>query len=111
MTIESIAAAPASGLSPEALAILRGDLPPMPGVSDAVQASGSFERLVSQGLGSVNEQLLSSQVDLQALASGEAQNLHQIMMKLEESRLSFQLMMQVRARLLEAYQDVMRMQV
>jgi flagellar hook-basal body complex protein FliE len=33
------------------------------------------------------------------------------MVNLEESRLSFQLMMQVRSRCCEAYQDVMRMQI
>jgi flagellar hook-basal body complex protein FliE len=45
------------------------------------------------------------------LAVGNAENLHQIMIRLEESRLSFQLLMQVRGRLLEAYQDVMKMQI
>lgn len=79
----------------------------------AAQAMGgpNFGQLVSQGLQSVNQQLQASQVDLQRLASGEAENLHQIMVKLEESRLSFQLMLQVRNRLLESYQEVMRMQV
>jgi flagellar hook-basal body complex protein FliE len=48
---------------------------------------------------------------LQQLATGDAQNLHQVMIRLEESRLSFQLLMQVRGRLLDAYQDVMKMQV
>jgi flagellar hook-basal body complex protein FliE len=33
------------------------------------------------------------------------------MVRLEESRISFQLFMQVRNRLLEAYQDVMKMQL
>ncbi len=75
-----------------------------PGVAD-------FGALVSKGLGDVNRQLLVSQTDLQQLAAGNVQNLHQIMIRLEESRLSFQLMLQVRNRLLEAYQDVMKMQV
>ena len=70
-----------------------------------------FGRLISDGLTQVNEQLAASQVDLQRLATGEVQNLHQVMMNLEESRLSFQLLMQVRNRLLEAYQDVMKMQI
>jgi flagellar hook-basal body complex protein FliE len=48
---------------------------------------------------------------MQRLAAGEVQNLHQIMIRLEESKLSFQLMLQVRNRLLEAYQDVMKMQI
>jgi len=74
-------------------------------------ASGGFGQIVTQGLESVNHDLLVSQVDLQQMATGNAENLHQIMIRLEESRLSFQLLLQVRNRLLEAYQDVMKMQV
>lgn len=54
---------------------------------------------------------MTSQTDLQQLAVGDVQNLHQIMIRMEETRLSFQLVMQVRNRMLEAYQDVMKMQV
>jgi len=71
----------------------------------------SFESMVSDGLHHVSEQLQASQVDLQRLATGDVDNLHQVMLRLEESRISFQLMLQVRNRLLESYQDVMRMQV
>ena len=73
--------------------------------------SGSFANMVSRGLEQVNEQLLTSEADLQTLASGDVQNLHQIMIRMEESRLSFQLLLQVRNRLLESYQDIMKMQV
>lgn len=73
--------------------------------------AAAFGQLVSQGLQQVNQQLMTSQTDLQRLAIGDAKNLHQIMIGLEESRLSFQLLMQVRNRMLEAYQDVMKMQV
>ena len=74
-------------------------------------AAAGFGNMVSQGLGEVNQQLMASQTDLQQLATGNIQNLHQVMIRLEESRLSFQLLLQVRNRLLEAYQDVMKMQV
>ncbi len=86
---------------------------PLAGVNSiAAAANGAdFGDMVSQGLGNVNQQLLVSQTDLQQLAAGNVQNLHQVMIRLEESRLSFQLLLQVRNRLLEAYQDVMRMQV
>lgn len=78
----------------------------------AAGASGAgFSSLVAQGLQQVNGQLLASQADLQQLSVGNVQNLHQVMIRLEESRLAFQLTMQVRNRLLESYQDVMRMQV
>lgn len=77
----------------------------------AAAGTGGFGEIFSQGLAQVNETLLTSQTDLQRLATGDVENLHQVMIKLEESRLSFQLMMQVRNRLLEAYQDVMKMQI
>ena len=71
----------------------------------------AFGELVTQGLGQLNQQMLSSQTDLQNLALGNQQNLHQLMISLEESRLNFQLMLQVLNRLLESYQELMRMQV
>jgi flagellar hook-basal body complex protein FliE len=107
-----------SSLSPEARAMLVASQPQTlqsdpTGAAAAVSgpATGSFGQLVSNGLAQVNNQLIGSQVDLQKLAVGDAQNLHQIMINLEESRLSFQLMMQVRSRLLEAYQDIMKMPI
>jgi flagellar hook-basal body complex protein FliE len=81
----------------------------------ALAAAGSapvaFTDMVTQGLQQVNTQINASQTALQSLALGDAQNLHQVMIGLEESRLSFQLFMQVRNRMLEAYQDIMKMQV
>jgi flagellar hook-basal body complex protein FliE len=77
----------------------------------ATAPAGQFGQLVSQGLERVNTQLLGTQTDLQQLAVGQVENVHQVMIRMEEARLSFQLMMQVRNRVLEAYQDVMRMQL
>ena len=71
----------------------------------------SFLQRVSEGLQQVNQDLLASQADLQRLAAGEAENLHDIVIRLEENRISLQLLLQVRNRVLEAYQDVMRMQL
>jgi flagellar hook-basal body complex protein FliE len=73
--------------------------------------TGQFGGLVSQGLERVNTELLGTQTDLQQLAVGQVESVHQVMIRMEEARLSFQLMMQVRNRVLEAYQDVMRMQL
>jgi len=85
---------------------------PANGVAGANATPGvGFGQMVTQGLEQVNGALLDSQVDMQRLAAGEVGNLHQVMLRMEQSRLSFQLMLQVRNRLLESYQDVMRMQV
>jgi flagellar hook-basal body complex protein FliE len=108
--------APIDGLSTASLAqaasddLVPGDIStnaaaPAPGVS------ASFGELVTRGLDDLNTQLVASEAGLQRLAAGDTQNLHQVMIQMEESRLSLQLAMQVRNRLLEAYQDVMKMQV
>ena len=108
MNIESLQALTAlPGLSPTDE--VPGSLPPAPRV--VAPAQPAFGELVAEGLQAVNQQLLSAQQDLQRLATGEAANLHEVMVRLEESRIAFDLVMQVRHRVLEAYQDVMRMQV
>ena len=45
------------------------------------------------------------------MLSGENVPLHQVMIATEEASVSFQLMVEVRNKLLEAYQELMRMQV
>jgi flagellar hook-basal body complex protein FliE len=62
-------------------------------------------------LGAVNTSLVKAEQGVQRLAVGEATSLHEVMIHLEEAKLSFQLLAQVRNRLLDAYQEVMRMQV
>ena len=74
-------------------------------------AGAGFAQRIGEGLQELNQQLLASQVDLQRLAAGEVPNLHEVMVRLEESRIGLQLMLQIRNRALEAYQDVMRMQL
>lgn len=82
-----------------------------PQATAPVEGLGTFGQWFEQRLGQVNTQLQAADHGLQALATGQAQNLHQVMIDLEEARLSFQMLVQVRNRVLEAYQDVMRMQV
>lgn len=102
-------------MSVDALAALaplaQADAAPALPVVQPADATPGFGQMVTQGLQEVNQQLMTSQTQLQQLALGEVQNLHQTMIGLEQARLSFQLLMQVRGRLLEAYQDVMKMQV
>lgn len=112
MSTEALGAVSAalSSIAEPSLAPLQGAMHAgAPGASGTTGAG--FSSMVTQGLQQVNGQLLASQADLQQLSVGNVQNLHQVMIRLEESRLAFQLTMQVRNRLLESYQDVMRMQV
>jgi flagellar hook-basal body complex protein FliE len=93
--------------------VVEPSLAPLPSAAKAAHGmpGAHFGQLVSQGLERVDTQLMAAQNDLQQLALGQGESLHQVMIRMEEARLSFQLMMQVRNRVLEAYQDVMRMQL
>ncbi len=88
------------------------EVAPLPPVQVPPTAAGpSFAQRIGEGLQELNQQMLATQADLQRLAAGEVENLHEVMVRLEESRLALQLALQVRGRVLEAYQEVMRMQV
>ena len=66
-----------------------------------------FKELV----GKVNDLSQQSDRAIQGLATGENRNLHETMIAVEKASLSFQFMSQVRNKALEAYQEVLRMQV
>lgn len=73
--------------------------------------SGNFSAWLDKELANVNEQIVTSDMQLRRLAAGEVENLHQVMISMEQAKLSFQLAMQVRNKVMEAYQDVLRMQI
>ena len=53
----------------------------------------------------------SSNEATRRMLTGEIEDVHQVMVAMEEAQTSFQLMMEVRNKLVEAYREVMRMQV
>lgn len=71
----------------------------------------SFADWMNGELTSLNDQILSSEVELRKLATGETSNLHHVMMELEKSKTSFQLTLQIRNKLLEGYRELMKMQI
>ncbi len=77
------------------------------GQSGAGEAT--FQKALQEALDEVNS--LQHQADraVKELAVGETQDLHKTMIMLEKADLSFRLMMQVRNKLLDAYQEIMRM--
>jgi flagellar hook-basal body complex protein FliE len=81
------------------------------GVAGSAAGTPDFGTWLTQALGRVNGELAQADVGLQQLATGQVENLHQVMIALEEARLGMQLVTQVRNRLLEAYQEILRMQV
>jgi len=78
----------------------------------AAPAEGnSFSSLLGKMVSEVDAQQQVSNQSVNALQSGANVPLHQAVISMEEANVSFQLMVEVRNRLLESYQEIMRMQI
>ncbi|MEN6523293.1 MAG: flagellar hook-basal body complex protein FliE [Anaerolineaceae bacterium] len=77
-------------------------------VSSGIEAVGStFEDL----LASLNESQLKSDNLVNKMALGEDVDLHEVMIALQENDINFKVALSIRDKLVDAYQEVMRMQV
>ncbi|WP_019677835.1 flagellar hook-basal body complex protein FliE [Arsukibacterium perlucidum] len=80
----------------------------LPSVNSPLKADSE---LFMSYLKETNEALASSDSMLQRSAMGESIAPHELMLSLENAKLQLQLLVEVRNRCVEAYQEVMRMQV
>ena len=102
-----------SGLLPQIQRLPGNDVSEMPSVLPAATPvdGNSFSSLLGKMVSEVNAQQQVSAQSVSALQSGQNVPLHQAVISMEEASVSFQLMVEVRNRLLESYQEIMRMQV
>jgi flagellar hook-basal body complex protein FliE len=78
--------------------------------SDGVRSSGFMDSL-QQAISKANDIQLGANQATEALMTGQTQNIHQTMVALQEADVSFQLMMQIRNKLVTAYEEIQRMQI
>lgn len=81
------------------------------GTQPAAASKGSFSNMLSQMVHEVDTKQHVAGDSVNAMLSGRNMPLHQTMVAMEEASVSFQLMVEVRNKLLESYQEMMRMQV
>lgn len=74
-------------------------------------AAMSFREMLAQALDTVNNLQVNADHMAQKVATGEAKDIHEVLMAVEEVSIGLQLTMQIRNKIIEAYQEVMRMQV
>lgn len=74
-------------------------------------AKGDFGVHLNKALGEVNELQQKADQAIQQLVGEGKGDLQDTMVALEKADVSFRLMMQIRNKVLEAYQEIMRMQV
>jgi len=89
--------------------------PPISGLKTESQKqsveSGNLSRTFEKLLQDVNQQQLSAEAKQVELLVTDNKDIHGTMLALEKADLSMRLMLQIRNKLVSAYEEVMRMQV
>ncbi len=77
----------------------------------SLKAGGTFQEVLKRSIGEVNRLQHEADASIEHVVAGRANNLHETMIAMEKADISFRLMMEVRNKLIEAYHEIMRMQV
>lgn len=80
------------------------------GTTGKTGGPGFLDSLKS-AIGNVNDAQKEAGRAVDALMTGETQDIHRTMVALQQADVSFQLMMQVRNKLVTAYEEIQRMQI
>jgi flagellar hook-basal body complex protein FliE len=94
----------------------RPNVGPIPGGAAGVAGSGeapgaSFKDTVKSMLADVNDKVNVSDQNQRDLAAGKTNDLQKVVTSVEEANLALNFTMAMRSKLLEAYQEVSRMQL
>lgn len=71
----------------------------------------SFGDFLADSISKVNDMQHQANVAMEQLASGKSNNLHETMLAVEKADIAFRTMNQVRSKVLDAYKEIMKMQV
>ena len=73
-----------------------------------MEKPNSFQNILEQYVNQVNTLQHQSDAQVQRLVAGETKNLHDVMLAMDEAKTSFDMMIEVRNKLLSAYQELVK---
>ena len=71
----------------------------------------SFARVIGNLVDDVDKLHKTAEQTTEKMITGELEDIHQVMVAMEEAQTSFRLLMELRNKLVEAYREVMKMQI
>jgi flagellar hook-basal body complex protein FliE len=75
------------------------------------EAGASFQSAISDLLKEANTQHVQADQSVQQLVTGQTDNVHDVVLSMAKADLSFRLLLEIRNKLMDSYQEIMRMQV
>ena len=82
-----------------------------PEADQATPGDKGFTDLLKESIDKANDIQLQADRAAKELAAGRNKNIHETMLLMEKADMSLRLVMQVRNKIIEAYREIMRMQV
>lgn len=80
-------------------------------IKESAPNKPSFEQYLKKSLENVNDLQVESERQSNLLATGQAENVHDVTIASAKAKVSLDLTMAVRGKVVEAYKEIMRMQV
>lgn len=71
----------------------------------------TFSHILKSSLDRVNETQLKSEVKTNALVNGEIEDLHEVMVTAQKAAITLETTVQIQRKVIDAYNEVMRMQI
>jgi flagellar hook-basal body complex protein FliE len=68
-----------------------------------------FKKVLTESVGEVNDRLLQADEDAREMITGK-KDIHEAMISMEQAHLSMRLLIQVRNKIISAYEEIMRIQ-
>jgi len=69
----------------------------------------SFTEMLSNSIQEINQLQQNANQQVEKLAKGEIKDVHQVMIAAQEANLTFSMMMQIRNKIVDAYQEISKM--
>lgn len=89
---------------------IEGSLAPVAAPGDT-KSSKSFTEFLADSITSVNDLQSQANKAIEELVTGKSKNIHETMLAVEKADIAFRTMNQVRQKVIDAYKEIMRMQV
>lgn len=78
---------------------------------DELKSARSFTDMLVESISKVNNLQTEANSAIEKLATGKTKNIHETMLAVEQADIAFKTMNQIRSKVIDAYKEVMRMQV
>ena len=119
--MDPISSISAIGAGTNGIGALRGPIAPVApvdpsgtsetGLSSGTSGVGGFAKTLSEAFDQINQELGAADTAMNDFATGKNTDVADVMLKAQEANLGLQMTVSVRDRLLEAYREIMQLQV